>query len=163
DSVQFREKRSYVLLVEELRRVSAEPKKDAAELFRRMCFSALISNTDDHPRNHAIIAKAQDWKLSPAYDLVPMPQPSVERRDLAMICGDQGRVANAANLLSQTARFLLSDDEANSIVDAMKERVKGTWYEVARSVGVSEKDCERIEGAFAYPGFDLEQVQPAGN
>jgi serine/threonine-protein kinase HipA len=164
DSVQLREKWSYVLLVEELRRVSAEPKKDAAELFRRMCFNALISNTDDHPRNHAIIAKRRDWKLSPAYDLVPSPQVSLEHRDLAMICGDQGRVANANNLLSQTARFLLSDDEAKSIVDAMKERVKGTWYETARSVGVSDKDCERIAGAFAYPGFDLEHVQPvAGN
>ena len=79
-----------------------------------------------------------------------------------MICGDQGRLANATNLLSQAARFLLPDDAAKSIVDTMKERVKGTWYEVARSVGVSQKDCERIEGAFAYPGFDLKQVQPVG-
>jgi serine/threonine-protein kinase HipA len=162
DSAQLREKWSYVLLAEELRRVSAEPKKDAAELFRRMGFNALISNTDDHPRNHAIIAKHRDWKLSPAYDLVPTAQVSLERRDLAMICGDQGRLANATNLLSQAARFLLSSDEAKSIVDAMKERVKGRWYEVARSVGVSEKDCERLQGAFAYPGFDLEQVQPIG-
>jgi serine/threonine-protein kinase HipA len=79
-----------------------------------------------------------------------------------MICGDQGRLANATNLLSQAARFLLPDNEAKSIVDAMKERVKGTWYETARAAGVSEKDCERIEGAFVYPGFDLEQVQPVG-
>jgi serine/threonine-protein kinase HipA len=161
DFAQFRDRWSYVLLVEELRRVSAEPKKDAAELFRRMCFNALISNTDDHPRNHAIIAKERDWKLSPAYDLVPMPQVSVERRDLAMICGDQGRFANARNLLSQSARFLLSDEEARSIVETMKDRVKGAWYETARAAGVSEKDCERIEAAFAYPGFDLEQLQPA--
>ena len=159
DSPQLRENWSYVLLAEELRRVSAEPKKDATELFRRMGFSALVSNTDDHPRNHAIIAKGQDWKLSPAYDLVPMQQVSLEHRDLAMICGDQGRVANATNLVSQAARFLLSNDEAKSIVEAMKERVKGTWYEVARSVGVSERDCERISDAFAYPGFDLERVQ----
>jgi serine/threonine-protein kinase HipA len=162
DSAQLREKWSYVVLAEELRRVSAEPKKDAAELFRRMCFNALVSNTDDHPRNHAIIARRRDWKLSPAYDLVPTPQVSLEHRDLAMICGDQGRLANATNLLSQAARFLLPDNEAKSIVDAMKERVKGTWYETARAAGVSEKDCERIEGAFVYPGFDLEQVQPVG-
>jgi len=88
-----------------------------------------------------------------------MQQVSLEHRDLAMICGDQGRVANATNLVSQAARFLLSNDEAKSIVEAMKERVKGTWYEVARSVGVSERDCERISDAFAYPGFDLERVQ----
>jgi serine/threonine-protein kinase HipA len=160
DSAQLKDKWSYVLLAEELRRVSAEPKKDAMELFRRMCFNALISNTDDHPRNHAIIAKGRHWKLSPAYDLTPMPQVSLERRDLAMICGDQGRFANARNLLSQSARFLVSDDDAGAIVDAMKDRVKGTWYETARTAGVSERDCERIAGAFAYPGFDLEQVQP---
>jgi serine/threonine-protein kinase HipA len=50
DAPQSRDKWSYVVLAEELRRVSAEPKKDAAELFRRMCFNALISNIDDHPQ-----------------------------------------------------------------------------------------------------------------
>lgn len=159
DSPQANDKWSYVLLVEELRRVSAEPKKDAAELFRRMCLNALISNTDDHPRNHALLARERDWRLSPAYDLTPMPQVSLEDRDLAMICGDQGRIANATNLLSQSARFLLSGEGARGIVTAMRDRVKGTWYEVARSVGVSEKDCGRIAGAFVYPGFDIEHFQ----
>jgi len=154
DSAQLRDRWSYILLVEELRRVSAEPKKDATELFRRMCFNALIFNTDDHPRNQAIIAKGRDWRLSPAYDLMPLPQVSLERRDLAMISGDQGRFANARNLRSQSARFLVSDDEATAIVDAMKDRVKCAWYDTARRAGVSEKDCERIAGAFAYPGFD---------
>jgi len=125
-----------------------------------MCFNALISNTDDHPRNHAIIAKGRDWKLSPAYDLMPVPQVSLERRDFAMICGDQGRFANARNLLSQSARFRAPDDDASAIVDATKDRVRGAWYETARTAGVSERDCERIAGAFAYPGFDLEQIQP---
>ncbi len=165
DSPQSRDTWSYILLVEELRRVSGEPKKDAAELFRRMCFNALISNTDDHPRNHALLAKDRDWKLSPGYDLTPSPLVSIEHRDiehrdLAMICGDEGRFANAKNLLSQSARFLLSSDDANAIVATMRDRVKGTWYEVARSVGVSEKDCQRISGAFAYPGFDLDHVHP---
>jgi len=160
DSHQARDKWSYVLLVEELRRVSAEPKKDAVELFRRMCFNALISNTDDHPRNHAIIAKERDWKLSPAFDLTPMPHVSLERRDLALICGDNGRFANAKNLLSQSARFLLPGEEAETVMATMREQVKGSWYEIARSAGVSEKDCERISGAFAYPGFDLDHVQP---
>jgi serine/threonine-protein kinase HipA len=41
----------------------------------------------------------------------------------------------------------------------MRHRVRATWYDVAGAAGVSEKDCERIAGAFVYPGFDLEQVQ----
>lgn len=161
DSHRSRDRWSYVFLVEELRRISGQPKKDAAELFRRMCFNALISNTDDHPRNHAVIAKDRDWKLSPAYDLTPMPHVSLEHRDLALICGDAGRYANAKNLLTQSARFLLQDDEAKRIVLAMRDRVKATWYDVARAEGVSEKDCGRISGAFAYPGFDLDGAPPA--
>jgi serine/threonine-protein kinase HipA len=80
---------------------------------------------------------------------------SLERRGLAMICGGQGRYANAQNLLSQSARFLVAEDEAKGIVDATRRRVKGTWREIARGIGVSEKGCDRIAGAFAYPGFDL--------
>jgi serine/threonine-protein kinase HipA len=124
-----------------------------------MCFNALISNTDDHPRNHAVIAKNRDWKLSPAYDLTPMPHLSLEHRDLALICGDEGRLASARNLLSQAGRFLLAGDDANEAVATMKERVHATWYQVARNAGVSEKDCELISGAFVYPGFDLDDVQ----
>jgi len=160
DSHQSRDRWSYILLAEELRRVSVEPKNDGAELFRRMCFNALISNTDDHPRNHALIAKARDWKLSPAYDLTPTPHVSLERRELAMICGDQGRLANAKNLLSQSTRFLLSNDDAKGLVAAMRDRVRSIWYEICRSVGASEMDCEHVSGAFVYPGFDFDRAQP---
>jgi serine/threonine-protein kinase HipA len=148
-----RDRWSYVFLAEELRRVCAQPKRDARELFQRMCFNALISNTDDHPRNHAIIARESDWKLSPAYDLTPSTPVSIERRDLALTCGDMGRYAHAENLLSQSARFLLERDEAEAIISEMEDRVVSTWYEVARSEGVSEQDCGFIERAFVYDGF----------
>lgn len=155
ESVTARDRWSYVILVEELRRIVAEPKKDAAELFRRMCFNALISNTDDHPRNHAVIAKGRDWKLSPAFDLTPVPVVAQERRDLAMDCGDLGRYANVRNILSQHARFLLKKDEAEKIVNEMQVQVTNAWFNTVRSCGVSEKDAETIRGAFVYPGFSL--------
>jgi serine/threonine-protein kinase HipA len=157
DTYRSRDRWSYVLLAEELRRVSADPGADAGELFRRMAFNALISNIDDHPRNHALIAKNADWRLSPAYDLTPAVPISMERRGLAMECGDAGRFANADNLLSQSARFLLGPAEASAIIDAMETQVRGTWYATARAAGVSERDCERIATAFAYPGFRQRQ------
>lgn len=156
ESYQDREKWSYVLLVEELRRISSQPRTDAPELFRRMCFNALISNIDDHPRNHAVIAMNTDWMLSPAYDLTPSTPVSTEHRDLALDCGDMGRYAHAENLLSQSARFLLEPDEARKTIDEMEQIVKNNWYDIARREGVTEKDCERIASAFAYPGFRLE-------
>lgn len=154
DTHRSRERWSYVALAEELRRACAEPGNNARELFRRMCFNALISNSDDHPRNHAVIARGADWMLSPAYDLTPTAPISLERRDLAMICGDAGRLASAGNLLTQHARFLLVRDEAVALIDAMRDQVRASWYATARAAGVTERDCGRIAGAFAYPGFD---------
>ena len=155
DTHTDREKWSYVLLAEELRRISVQPRTDSPELFRRMCFNALISNTDDHPRNHAVIAMDRDWKLSPAYDLTPSMPISLERRDLALACGDMGRYAHADNLLSQCERFLVATDEARQIIDTMEQTVKSQWYATARREGVSVSDCETIGGAFVYTGFRL--------
>jgi len=143
---------SYVILVEELRRIVAEPEEDARELFRRICFNALISNLDDHPRNHALIARNLDWALSPAYDLTPSSVVSLDHRDLALVCGDQGRFANAKNILSQHARFLLQKNEAEKIITDTREEV-GRWYDTVRACGVSANDAETIRGAFIYPGF----------
>jgi serine/threonine-protein kinase HipA len=155
EAPEMRTRWSYVILVEELRRIVANAKTDSRELFRRVCFNALISNIDDHPRNHAVIAKEKEWKLSPAYDLTPSPAVAQERRDLAMDCGDQGRYANAKNILSQHARFLLDQGEAQKMIDDMKQQVTATWYETVRASGVSAKDAETIRGAFVYPGFSL--------
>ena len=153
DTQNTRDRWSYVLLAEELRRVTADPKRNALELFRRMVFNGLISNTDDHPRNHAALAMNDTWSLSPAYDLTPTNPVSLERRDLAMICRNIGRYANATNMLSQCARFLLSADAATTIIEDMKKHVRENWYATARGQGVSERDCELIAGAFAYEGF----------
>jgi len=156
EDYQNRDNWSYVLLVEELRRISSQPRTDAPELFRRMCFNALISNVDDHPRNHAVVAMKTDWQLSPAYDLAPSTPISIERRDLALECGDMGRYAHAENLLSQSARFLLESDDAKNTIERIEEIAKSKWYDIARREGVTEKDCEKIASAFAYPGFRLE-------
>ena len=79
----------------------------------------------------------------------------MERRDLALDCGDMGRYANAKNILSQHPRFLLDKDEAEKIVTDMKAQVETTWCETLRASGVAEKDAESVRGAFVYPGFSL--------
>lgn len=117
---------------------------------------AVVEDSDDHPRNHAVIAMETDWKLSPAYDLIPSMPVSIEERFLALSCGDQGRIAHADNLLSQAQRFLLKTDEANAIIDELEQTVKDRWYDIARREGVTEKDCKTIMPAFTYEGFRLE-------
>ena len=68
------EPRSYLEIADALRRYGSKPEEDCAELWRRIVFSILISNTDDHLRNHGFLYDpAGGWRLAPAYDLNPTP------------------------------------------------------------------------------------------
>ena len=70
-----------------------------------------------------------------------------------MACGKAGRYANRENLLSQNGRFLLSGEEATTILDHIVESVRSAWRPTMRCAGVSETDCEAIASAFLYEGF----------
>lgn len=153
DSPTARTGWSYILFADEIRRVSAEAARDLRELFGRMCFNAAVSNLDDHPRNHAVLAKEQAWRLSPAFDLTPAPVIAKDRRDLAMTCGQFGRYANRKNLISSHGRFLLSKKEAEDILDGIVEIIRSQWHPIMRRATVSETDCEAIASAFLYDGF----------
>lgn len=153
DHVTDRRRWSYLAFADEIRRVSSKPSEDLRELFGRMCFNAAISNLDDHPRNHAIVAHGRDWRLSPAYDLTPVPAMSATRRDLAMVCGPNGRWANRANLLGSAGRFLLDRTEAQAVFERITATVRSSWLAVMRKGGVSERDCDRIRHAILYDGL----------
>lgn len=144
---------SYLLLADELRRASARPEDDLHELFARMCFNAAISNLDDHPRNHALLAKDKKWRLSPAYDLTPMPVVAIDRRDLAMECGPAGRLANKSNLVGAAGRFLLDTRDAEAIFTRVTDTVRASWYATMRRAGVRDQDCEAVRSAFVYEGL----------
>lgn len=152
DNATTRTDWSYLLLADEIRRVSTQPQHDLRELYRRMVFNAAISNLDDHPRNHAILAREEGWRLSPAYDLTPFAVISQER-DLALECGLTGRGAKKANLISGHGRFLLSREEATQIFEAITQTVRQQWQPTLRRAGVSEPECERLARAFVYEGL----------
>ena len=152
---------SYLLLADEVRRASARPEDDLRELFGRVCFNAAVSNLDDHPRNHALLANGRQWRLSPAYDPTPSPVVALERRDLAMTCGRFGRYANRTNLLSAHGRFLL-DQAAAAVFDGIASTVRARWHAEMRCAGVSARDCEAIRLAFLYDGLFYENVAKRG-
>lgn len=157
DSQAGRARWSYVLLADEIRRVSEAPAVDLRELFTRMCFNAAVSNLDDHPRNHAVLAKRSGWRLSPAYDLTPMPSVAVENRDLAMACGPAGRSANKTNLIASAGRFLLDRNDAEGIFTRVTDTVRAAWHAAMRRAGVSDDDCATIRSAFVYDGLFYEK------
>lgn len=153
DDARNRNDWSYLMLADEIRRVSASPEDDLRELFGRMCFNAAVSNSDDHPRNHAVLAKGRDWRLSPAYDLTPIPVIAQDRRFLAMDCGIYGQIANKGNLLSGHGRFLLTAPEAEQIFNNITQTVKAEWRAAMRRAGVNDADCERNARSFLYDGL----------
>ncbi len=153
DSPVDRTNWSYLLLADEIRRASADPRADLRELFERMCFNAAVSNLDDHPRNHAIVASDRGWRLSPAFDLTPSPVVAQDHRDLAMTCGRFRRYANRANLLSGCGRFLLRNEEAGAIFERIVETVRAEWRPTMQRAGVGETDRDTIRSAFVYPGL----------
>ena len=157
DSPTGRERWSYLALADELRRVSAQPTEDLKELFARMCFNAAVSNLDDHPRNHAILARGRSWRLAPAYDLNPSPAYSMER-DLSMVCGPEGRRARRENLVAGAARFLMGREEAEAALDRIVAVVRARWREAATRAGVRAGDREALRSAFVPKGLFFEST-----
>jgi serine/threonine-protein kinase HipA len=156
DDPLARENWSYLALADELKRWVGDPDTALAELFRRIVFNCLISNIDDHPRNHALLAPARDWMLSPAYDLTPTPVTALDKRDLALELGRYNRYANRENLLSACVRFRLTREEASVVIDDMKKLIESRWRDFVLKAGGSAKDCAAIEAAFDYPGFEYD-------
>ena len=162
ESVTDRRGWSYTDLAHLLRRISSTPGEDARELFRRMVFNALVSNTDDHPRNHAMLGAATgEWRLSPVFDLVPSNGRSLDDRSLAMTCGvtpGRERWANRLNLISGAQHFDLGAEEADTLITGMKEIVEGRWEDHVRIHGGTAQDGRNIAHAIAYPGFEYDTV-----
>ncbi len=156
DNYLDRARWSYPLFADNLRRWSDKPETDCVELFRRMAFNAAVTNNDDHPRNHALLHRQRGWRLSPAYDLVPTPLVSLERRELALSVGDFGRTASIYNLLSQVGRFGLSIKDARDQINHIVKIVQ-QWREVFFNCGVSVRDMDYIAPAILPECFFLEK------
>jgi serine/threonine-protein kinase HipA len=121
---------------------------DRIELFRRMVFNVLVSNSDDHLRNHAFLRHESGWVLSPLYDVVPTPSASLERH-LHLIVGDMGRAARVDNALSSAGQFGLRRAQAIEIIDQVY-RVVRAWRQVFDLHGVTHKDCDLVASAFMH-------------
>ena len=143
------ETHSYLELVDALRQNGARPKADMAELWRRIVFSVLISNVDDHLRNHGFLYAGGDgWTLSPAYDLNPTPI-DIKPRVLSLAVDFDDQTASLDLALSVAAYFELKPDEARAVAAAVAAAT-ASWREAAARVGLAAKDCERMATAFEH-------------
>ena len=139
---------SYLDLADQMRRWIKDPRGDLKELFNRIIFNGLVSNTDDHPRNHGFLFTENGYKLSPVYDIVPKPEAGSSRY-LAMEFGDQGRLFNLDNLLSRCDAFDLSREQAKKIFNVCKSKLT-KWHSYYLAQGVSTGDLKYLDGAFGH-------------
>ena len=143
------EEHSYLEFVDVLRQHGAAPVEDMHQLWRRIVFSILVSNTDDHLRNHGFLyAGSAGWRLSPAYDLNPVPT-DVAPRILSTAITEDDPTACLDNAMAVAPYFELSDKEAHTIVAEVGEAVRH-WRRTASKLGISESDIERLASAFEH-------------
>ena len=143
------ETHSYMEIADAIRLYGASPAEDCAQLWRRVVFNILISNSDDHLRNHGFLYHpAGGWRLSPAYDLNPVPV-DIKPRVLTTAIDEADGTASLDLAFQVAGHFGLKADEAKKIVREVGKAVSG-WRAIAKSLGLSAQDIDRMESAFEH-------------
>jgi len=143
------ETHSYLEIVDALRQQGSQPKADIQQLWRRIVFTVLISNIDDHLRNHGFLYAGSDgWTLCPAYDLNPVPV-DVSPRVLSNAIDFDDQSASVELAFSVAEYFELNPDEAREVAAEVAGVVSG-WREEANRVGLTRGECERMASAFEH-------------
>ena len=140
---------SYPEIVDVLAEHGAQGKTDAHALYRRVVFNVLISNVDDHLRNHGFLWLGRaGWSLSPAYDLNPVPTDLRARVLTTNIDLDEGTCS--LELLEAASEFFaLTLAQARSIIGEVATVTKA-WRDTAREVGARAAEIDRMASAFEH-------------
>jgi serine/threonine-protein kinase HipA len=136
---------SYLEIADAIIQYGAYPKNDLAELWRRIVFNILISNTDDHLRNHAFLYEVgKGWKLSPVYDINP---DSCGKNALSLNISETDCTQSLDLALAAAEYFHLTMTEVKTIVEEVARAVQN-WRNVARSLNINNREIELMENAF---------------
>ncbi len=140
------ETRSYLDIAEAIEEHSVCASEDLAELWLRIVISILLSNTDDHLRNHAFLHAGRDtWRLSPAFDLNPDPSPGP--LELSTAIDETSTEASVDLALSVAPAFRLDVIGAERILATARAAVS-QWADIARAHGLDRDARDRMRPAF---------------
>jgi len=129
---------SYADLADQVRARFTEAKSTLRELFSRIVFNVLCSNTDDHPRNHAAFWDGEALSLTPAYDICPQLRSGGEAAQLMAIGRDGWRMSQVAGCIERASTYMLSEAEARAIVDEQIATIEEQWDEVCDLAKLAE-------------------------
>jgi serine/threonine-protein kinase HipA len=120
---------------------------DLEQLFRRAVFNVLAGNRDDHLRNHGFLGDPRGWRLSPAFDMNPVPTGSEHA-----IALDEGDHTPDVEVVRRTAGYYrIKPPRAEAIIREVREAV-GQWRKIAARLGVHRDEIESMAPAFASDG-----------
>lgn len=150
---------SYPEMVDALARHGADAKRDARALYRRVAFNVLVSNVDDHLRNHGFLRMDRSgWILSPAYDLNPVPA-DLKARVLTTNIDLEESTCSIDLLEASAGYFALSLGEARGILKDVAAATS-TWRDVARQAGAPAKEIHRMASAFEHDALQQALAVP---
>ena len=139
---------NYLEIAEVLERYSPQATVDMQQLWKRIAFSILVSNTDDHLRNHGFLhANGGAWRLSPAFDLNPNPDPGPKHLRTSIDGSDPA--ASIDLLMSVTSFFRLTGDQALGLLSEVS-LTTDSWRQVASNHGIPRGEIEEMSAAFEH-------------
>ncbi len=127
-----------------IRANGASPKRDLVELWKRIVFNMAVSNTDDHLRNHGFILTNAGWRLSPMYDVNPIP----EGDELSLNVSENSNAIRVALAIETAAYYDIDEAEAKTMATEILSTVKNNWEALAKKYGLSRSDIEDMRPAF---------------
>ena len=133
----------YLDLVGFIMQNSPAAKVDLEQLWRRMAFNILVSNTDDHLRNHGFILTDKGWRLSPAYDM----NPNEMGHGLTLNISENSNDLDTSLALETAQLYHLKSERAESILMEMQQEISN-WRTIAKKHGISNSEIEQIKRAF---------------
>ena len=152
------ETRSYLEIVDALRQHGAAPKADMEALWRRLVFNILISNTDDHLRNHGFLYEGPEgWRLSPAYDMNPVPT-DIKPRILTTAINEEDNTASLALAMEVAGYFELETGRPREIASQVGKAVS-KWRDEAARHGLTKPEIDRMASAFEHQDLEMARAR----
>ncbi len=149
---------SYLEIADVIRQISASPKEDLAALWRRIVLNILISNVDDHLRNHAFLYSGlSGWRLTPVYDLNPTPS-DIKPRILSTAIDLVDSTASLDLALEVASYFDLERHQMKSIVKEVCTAVT-SWRKEAARFKIKKEEMDRMASAFEHEDFRKACIQ----
>jgi serine/threonine-protein kinase HipA len=143
DGTNYVEGVGYLDLVGFIMQHSADAKIDLEQLWRRMAFNVLVSNTDDHLRNHGFLLTPRGWRLSPAYDM----NPNEMGNGLTLNISENSNELDISLALETAHLYQLKRERAERILKEMRREISN-WQVVAKKFGIRNGEIEQLKPAF---------------